>query len=489
MSEQENARVKWIDRNQNVLRAVHVDKLVAATHAVRGIWELVGQLDLARFYQPIRAVQGVAGRTAWDPRLLISVWIYAYSRGIGSAREISRRCQHDPAFQWLTGLEEINHHTLSDFRIQHERGLQELFVQILGVLSKGGLIQLKRVMHDGTKIRANAAGDSFRREGRLAEHLQKAREQIEQVDEQEQQQASRRQASARRRGQRQRAKRLERAIEEVQKLQREGDKRKESRVSWTDPEARIMKLSEGGFAPSYNVQISTDAQAKIIVGVGVSQSAADQRLLPEAVARVQDNLQAPEQVVADGGFSCAASIAALQQQGIDLIMKLPDAAEQIKRHGIDPAFGPEAFQYDSQTDSFVCPAGKKLLYRNKEQRPGGTRYRYRANPEDCRQCPLKSQCCPKTNRGRWVARREDDPAVAALRQKMQSPQAQEIYRQRGPIAEFPNLWIKSKIGLRRFSVRGIKKVTMEAIWACLTYNIQQWLRLCWQPQGFLACDG
>ena len=99
MSEQESARVRRIDRSQNVLRAVHIDKLVAATHAVRGIWELVGQLDLAQFYKPIRAVQGVAGRTPWDPQLLISVWIYAYSRGIGSAREISRRCQHDPAFQ------------------------------------------------------------------------------------------------------------------------------------------------------------------------------------------------------------------------------------------------------------------------------------------------------------------------------------------------------------------------------------------------------
>src|SRR5213595_555269 len=112
----------------------------------------------------IEAVQGTAGRTPWDPRLLISLWVYAYSRGIGSAREISRRLQYDPAFQWLAGLEVINYHTLSDFRVVFDKELIELFTNSLGVMSAAGLVSLERVMHDGTKVRACAGADSFRRE-------------------------------------------------------------------------------------------------------------------------------------------------------------------------------------------------------------------------------------------------------------------------------------------------------------------------------------
>src|SRR5258708_31160020 len=148
-----------------------VDRLIEPDHAARAIWELVGRLKLAGFYAAIEAVEGAAGRTPWDPRLLVSLWIYAYSRGIGSAREIARRCGYEPAFQWLCGLGEINHHTLSDFRVAHDASLRELFVQVLGVLSSEGLVSLGRVMHDGTRIKACAGADSFRRAERLQEQL------------------------------------------------------------------------------------------------------------------------------------------------------------------------------------------------------------------------------------------------------------------------------------------------------------------------------
>ena len=106
---------------------VDVERLVEEDHSARAIWELTGRLNLARFLAPIGSVQGQAGRPAFDPRLLISLWLYSYSRGISSAREISRRCEYEPAFQWLTGLNVINHHTsLSDFRIEHRQALDEL---------------------------------------------------------------------------------------------------------------------------------------------------------------------------------------------------------------------------------------------------------------------------------------------------------------------------------------------------------------------------
>ena len=120
----------------------------------------------------------MAGRTPWEHWLLVGLWIYAYSRGISSALEIPRRCTFDPAFEWLSGIGQINHHTCLTFG-SHDRALQELFVQVLGLLSGEGLVTLERVMHDGTKIKACAGADSFRREERIAAHLETARQQVQ----------------------------------------------------------------------------------------------------------------------------------------------------------------------------------------------------------------------------------------------------------------------------------------------------------------------
>ncbi len=76
-----------------------------------------------------------------------------------------------------------------------------------------------------------------------------------------------------------------------------------------------------------------------------------------------------------------------------------------------------------------------------------------------------------------------EPAVMAkFRERMDSAEAKQIYRQRGPVAEFPHAWIKEKIGLRKFRVRGLRKAEMEVTWACLAHNVAQWIRLCWRPE-------
>ena len=243
-------------------------------------------MKLEGFYAPIEAVEGTAGRTPWDPRLLVSLWIYAYSRGISSAREIARRCTYEPAFQWLCGLGEINHHTLSDFRVDHDASLRELFVQVLGVLSAGGLVSLERVMHDGTKIKACAGSDSFRREERLKEHLEAARKQVEAMGDPRQEEAAGKRA-ARQRALRERQQRLEQALAELEKVRQAKPADKEqARASQSDPQARIMKQSDGGYAPSYNVQLSTEASNRVIVGTEVSQCGSDYGQLIGAGAQV-----------------------------------------------------------------------------------------------------------------------------------------------------------------------------------------------------------
>lgn len=480
-------RVKPVDRSQLSWQMLDVERLIEPEHPARAIWELVGRVKLEGFYAPIAAVEGAAGRTPWDPRLLVSLWIYAYSRGISSAREIARRCTYEPAFQWLCGLGEINHHTLSDFRVDHEVSLRELFVQVLGVLSSEGLVSLERVMHDGTRIKACAGSDSFRRQERLQEHLAAARQQVEAMGDPREEEPARKRA-ARQRAVREQQERLEQALEELEQIRagKRGDK-EQARASQSDPQARVMKQSDGGFAPSYNVQLSTEASHRIIVGAGVSQSGSDFVHLIGAVAQVEQNLgDKPAQVVVDGGFTSRENIMAMAEQGVDMIGSLPQAnpssAGQQRQRGVSEKFHLDQFSYDAQQDLYRCPAGASLTPKGREFCPGVVFHKYVAKAEVCGVCPFRSECCPgNQHHGRSVVRAVHSPVVRQFAEKMQTEAAKSIYRQRGAVAEFPNAWIKDKLGLRQFRLRGLLKVGLEVLWAALTYNIQQWIRLSWRP--------
>jgi len=480
-------RVKPVDRSQLTWQMLDVERLIEPDHPARAIWELVGQVKLEGFYAPIEAVEGTAGRTPWDPRLLVSLWIYAYSRGISSAREIARRCTYEPAFQWLCGLGEINHHTLSDFRVDHDASLRELFVQVLGVLSAGGLVSLERVMHDGTKIKACAGSDSFRRQERLAEHLQAARQQVQAMADPREEEPAR-QRAARKRAAREREQRLEAALQELEQIRAaKREDKDQARASQSDPQARIMKQSDGGYAPGYNVQLSTEASHRIIVGAGVTQSGSDYGQLIGAVARVEQNLgRKPAQVVVDGGFTSRENIMAMAEQGVDMIGSLPEAnpssAGQQRQRGVSEKFHLDQFSYDAQQDIYRCPTGASLTSKGREFCPGVVLHKYVAKAEVCAACPFRSECCPgNQHHGRSVIRAVHSPVVRQFAEKMQTEAAKSIYRQRGAVAEFPNAWIKEKLGLRQFRLRGVAKVLLEVLWAALTYNIQQWIRLSWRP--------
>src|SRR5215472_4481860 len=485
-------RVKPVDRSQLSWQMLDVERLIEPDHPARAIWELTGRLKLDGFYVPIEAVEGAAGRTPWDPRLLVSLWIYAYSRGISSAREIARRCTYEPAFQWLCGLGEINHHTLSDFRVDHDASLRELFVQVLGVLSAEGLVSLERVMHDGTRIKANAGADSFRREERLKEHLEAARKQVEGMGDPREEEPRRKRA-AQERGLRERQQRLEQALDEVQKVRAAKRKDKEqARASEADPQSRIMKQSDGGYAPSYNVQLSTEASHRIIVGAQVSQSPNDFVHLIGAVAQVEANLgRTPTQVVVDAGYTSRENIMTMAERGVDLIGALGGEnvswEGQQRQRGVSEKFDLDKFNYDAQQNIYRCPAGQILRHKGRDFGPGTVVHKYTAKIETCEACQFRSQCCPGNYyHGRSVTRTEYSPILQQFAEKMETDAAKAVYRQRGEVAEFPNAWLKDKLGLKQFRLRGLIKVRLELLWAALTYNIQQWIRLSWRTRLALA---
>lgn len=482
------ARLKEVDRAQLLLRTVDVEALIPGDHPARAIWEFVGRLDLSRYTDLIRSVEGSAGRPAYDPHLLVSLWVYSYSRGVSSARAIERRCEHDPAYQWLTGMQSISAHTLSDFRVDHAEALHELFVHTLGVLSADGLITLERVMQDGTRIRANASSKGFRSKRRVEAFVEQAREAVETLEAQSEEESSRRVRAAQERAGRERERRLESALMEFDKL--EAARSQVKRVSTTDPEARVMKQAGGGSAPSYNVQVCTDAANGLIIDIEPTQAGEDYTQLKPAVERLEQTFhRPPDQLVVDGGYTSSNNITAMARRGVDLVGPEPEEkAVQFQRgksyqhRGVSPDYETSKFVYDPATQSYVCPQGKRLRYLAKLEKHGAIRYRYRASRKDCHKCPAKDQCCPRARNGRTVERSEPWPEIVQFRRRMQTDEARAIYKTRAQLAEFPNLWIKAKFGLRQFNVRGVAKVRSESLWVALTYDIQQWIRLRWKPQ-------
>jgi transposase len=256
----------------------------------------------------------------------------------------------------------------------------------------------------------------------------------------------------------------------------------------TDPDARIMKQPDGGFAPSYNVQLNTDSANGLIVAVGVTQAGSDINQLTSGIERIEENFGAmPKQMVADGGYVSRENIIAMEFKNVDFIAPQCDEAGKAKSNydtrGISKEYGKSQFVYDDYDNSYQCPQGKTLGLHSIDRNGFKVTHVYGADIADCSGCIAKGQCCPtSTKSGRTIQHIEELPPVIRFREKMETEDAKEIYRQRAQIAETPNLWIKAKFKLRQFSVRGLKKAGIESLWVCLTYNICQWIRLCWRKQ-------
>jgi hypothetical protein len=170
-------RLVAIDRRQILLRSVDVEKLIDEDHSARSLWELVSRLDLTLYHAQIPAVEGRAGREHTDPQLLISLWLYAYSRGISSAREVARQCEFEPGLQCCAVWKRS---AIGRCPVSARRTRQHWIICSCRCWAcsaprgdhAGG------VTLDRTKIKANAGGNSFRRKEKLEAHLELAREQV-----------------------------------------------------------------------------------------------------------------------------------------------------------------------------------------------------------------------------------------------------------------------------------------------------------------------
>lgn len=306
-------------RNQVEFYQGDLDSLIEPDHQARMIWAFVENLSTSDLCPQIGAVEGHAGRPPIDPHILMALWLYATLRGIGSARELERLCSAHVAYRWLCGGVSVNYHTLADFRSSSATLLERLFIDQVSALRAAGLVTLDYVAHDGLRTRAHAGTSSFRGKDTLARMRQEAQAQIETLRQElhaDPGSCTRRQAAARTRGARERLERIEEALKQIPVVEaHKKDKKRKTRVSISDPDARVMKLPDGGFAPAYNIQLSADTGSQLIVGMGVSQSGGDHALLPQAVERIEKQSGAtPRNVLVDGGFNKTENIEALSER-------------------------------------------------------------------------------------------------------------------------------------------------------------------------------
>ena len=480
-----------LDRSQTRLATFDLESLIEEQHPARAIWELSGKFDLKRFEQDVKTREGEAGRPCWPARLLVSIWVYSYTMGVASARAIERMVQHEPGMRWLTGDQGINHHTLSDFRVGHQEALQDVFAQFLALLDTAGLVDLNTILHDGTKLKSVAGKWSFHGRKTLENRVKAARKLVRKLDEQaetEGEASDARREAARKRAAREGLERAEKALQKLKKLEKTGEAREKSqqRVSDSEPEARKMKQPDGGWAPSYNLQVSTEAQSRMIVGIGVSTAANDTQELMPALKRVKENCgELPEQVIADNGYASRGNVEQTARQSVELIAPWKDdtsrEAGACKRNWIAAEFAPSAFGPQRGGKKLTCPAGKTLVLIKQKKHHGVLTNIFQAQASDCKGCRFRRQCCGQNKGPRAISRTVESAAMKQYLARMKRPEVRQLYRKRSEIAEFPHMWAKAVKGWRRFSVRGVVKAGIEATWVALAYNIAQWMRLRREP--------
>jgi len=416
------ARVSRPHRSQIEMQLFSLDQMLPRDHRARIVWEYVSSLNLEPLYEKIEVTDSTAGRSAIAPEVLLGLWLLATLDGIGSARELARRCTTDMPYLWMLGTVSVNHHTLSDFRVGHGEFLDRILVDTVASLVDCGLVPLETLGQDGMKVRASAGSSSFRRKPTLEELQKEAQEHLDRLKREAENEADRLEGDARRkaateRAARERKERIDDALKQYDTLRDQREKRKKgdgekTRMSTTDPDARKMKMANGGFNPAYNVQFATDADARVIVAVDVTNEGTDGGLMPPMQEKIaSDYGKKPKTILVDSAYATKESVKTVESAGTEVVSTVP-RSEQLEKHGKDP----------------------------------------------------------------HARQKGDSDEYAKFRERMAKEEYKDLYKKRPSVAEFPNADCRNR-NLRQFRVRGLVKVKAVALWHALAFNFTRMTNL------------
>jgi len=340
------ARYLEADRSQLRWDMVDLESLLVSDHRARVVWRFARSLDLSELYARIRAREGEPGRPPPDPRLLLALWLYATLEGVGSARQLDRLCGQDIAYRWLCGGVPMNYHGLSDFRCDHAAVLDRLLTESLTALLAEGIVRLEEIAIDGTKVRASAGKGSFRRAGKLAELEELAWQRVARLKAETQSDPTasetRRQA-AQRRGAEDIARRAAQARRTLDKLRAEKVERAKTpkteeagkgaaRVSLTDPEARMMRFSDGAVRAGYNVQLAVAPDCGIILAAETTDRRNDAGLAGAMLDQVKQRLGGqPQRLLVDTHYATRKDVVDFAAHNITVYAPVPPDKAQATR--------------------------------------------------------------------------------------------------------------------------------------------------------------
>lgn len=448
-------------------------------HLALVIDDVVDSLDLSCLHAKVPSV----GNPSYHPKMMLKVLFYGYATSTFSSRKIAKGLETDIAFIFLSGMQKPDFRTISDFRKNNAEELPELFIQIVRLCKKLGLVGLGHISLDSTVIKANASRDATYDREKLALEEQAIHKKIKEllvnaqaVDDEEDRifgLALRDDEIPDELGSRE--KRLQKIQEAKQKLEEESLKQ----LNLTDADAIFQGKQNHPKHPGYRAEVAVDEKEQIIVACDVINESNDTEQLLPLVEQIDNNLpetsaQKSVVVTADSNFSSMKNLKSLESKDyIDAY--IPDGKYQAQQRGNrtdeDSPFHPKHFTYNAKKDIFICPNHKKLIFSHRTTDDKGNRLSlYRC--KECRSCKYFGRCT-KSPHGRYIKVYDDIHLIRDMRKKLDTPDGKVIYAKRKAIVEPALGNIKQNFGFRQFLLRGLKKVKAEFSLVAIAHNIKK----------------
>ena len=499
-------------QNQPMLLPPNLASLIPDGHLVRVVNALVDDLD-----QSILMAQYKGGGTsAYHPRMMLKVLIYAYSQRTFSSRQIAKALRENVNYMWLSGMSYPDHRTINRFRGEiMPKVVEAVFYGVLEQLLEAGYVDLETYFVDGTKIEANANRYSFvwrksteKYQAKLQEKVQVLFEEIEELESAEEARYGDRDLPEVGEGQEINSEQLKEAAEKINEALKQAPKNKKLKrakrsleedfiprqekyeryqatfqgrnsFSKTDPAATFMRMKDdhmrnGQLKPGYNIQTGT--QNQFVVGFSVHQRAGDSPCLKPHLDHLRDWLgEYPETLIADAGYGSEENYAYLEEHDIPAFVKYNTFHyEQKKRYKKAKPYRAENFLYNSETDEFLCPQGKALVYQG--NRAYITQNGYHAERRvyqgmECQGCPVM-EACTKSKVGRQIHYGVQlERMKKRARERLLSPRGLKMRSLRPIEVEAVFGRLKQNWGFRRFLLRGVDKVKTEWGLLSLAHNM------------------
>jgi transposase len=461
------------DRTQGTMFPAQLEDYVAEDNPVRVIDFFVDQLDLGElgFW---RVHPKLTGRPAYDPAVMLKLYIYGYLNRVQSSRRLERECQRNVEAMWLTGCLAPDFKTIADFRKDNGPAIRKVCREFIVGCGRAGLLAATTVAIDGSKFKAVNSRDRNFTKAKAAKRLEQIEASIERYLS-ELETADRQPSTPEIKRTRLKGKidRLKQEIERVKGIEAQLASAKDTQISLTDPDARSMQgTGKATGTVGYNVQCAVETEHHLIVAHEVTSAVHDRHQLSSMAQQAKEALGAEAiEALADRGYYDSKEILACGQAGVTAYVP------RISTSGAkaEGRFGKQDFVYKADEDIYLCPAGERLIYRYTNEEDGKILRSYWGTA--CSACPLKDKCT--TGVERRIKRWEHEAVLEAAQERLD--RRPDAMTERRSTAEHPFGTLKFWMGSAHFLMKRLGNVRTEMSLHVLSYNMKRAMNILGVP--------